>query len=211
MSNFQVEGEVTIIYNFIPTPGAAGLFGCLAVCAGNLAGILIYEHHDWVSDTISDLAAGPYGWIQDSGMILFALGILGCAIGLRLWWRGPRVWRAAAAVLVVLAVDVVVIAAHNEYGDRDSGKYVIHRYAVYLLALLFLAAAVLSGMALRRLGDRLWSRASLAIGLLWLVLAPIFLVVPTGWDGAYERFLGLLMIAWFSGASLLLLRRQDLA
>lgn len=41
--------------------------------------------YDPVSQTISNLAAGPSSWIADAGIILVALGILALAAGFVLW------------------------------------------------------------------------------------------------------------------------------
>lgn len=192
--------------------GGLGLFGCLAVVAGNIAGVMIYERHDWISDTISDLAAGRWGWIQDAGMILFGLGILACGFGMRVWQGGGWAWKLASVALVLLAIDIAVIAAHNEYGDRDSGKFVIHMYAVYALSGLFPLAALLAVPGLRDAVEagRDWSRFSLGIAAAWLVLSPLFFVVPTAWDGAYERVLGLVIVGWVAAIAWLLSRRAPL-
>lgn len=33
---------------------------------------------------------------------------------------------------------------------------------------------------------------------MWIVLSPIFFFIPSSQDGAYERFISLIMIAWVS-------------
>lgn len=173
------------------------------------AGILIHEPHNPVSETISDLAAGPHAWIQDLGIILLGLGLAAVAVGLRLWRRGGRAWRLATVFMVLLAADLMVIAGHNEYGDLDSGKFVIHSYAVYALGLLVLLAALLLAPGLGRTAEagRRWHHASIAFGTVWLLLAPLFFVVPTAWDGLYERGIAALLIGWIGALSWLLVRR----
>lgn len=59
-----------------------GFFGCLSVIAGDIIGIALHEKHDPISDTISMLAIGKYGWIQDWGLDIFAAGYLAIATGL---------------------------------------------------------------------------------------------------------------------------------
>lgn len=188
--------------------GIVGLIGCAGVILGNIAGVLIYERHDWIADTISDLAAGPWGWIQDVGLVLLGFALAACALGLRVWRLGG--WRRTVVVvgLVLLAVDVAVIALHNEYGDADSnhGKFVIHSYAVYGLGIIFAAVCWAAARPLGEVG-RGWRRFSYGIAIVWLVAAPVFFVTPTAWDGLYERILALIFIIWVAGVSWLLLRR----
>ncbi|EKV27655.1 hypothetical protein C882_1250 [Caenispirillum salinarum AK4] len=189
--------------------GWIGLTGAVLVVVANLAGVAIYEQHDPISDTISDLAAGRWGWIQDTGLILFGIGAMACAYGLWPWWRGRASWMLGLAALALLGIDLGVIAGHNEYGDRDSGKFVIHMNAVYAFAVLFLAQAALLGPGLRdaRFLSGPWRTAGFGVAAAWLVLSPLFFVVPTTWDGAYERFLGLITVGWIAALSLALIRR----
>jgi len=175
--------------------GALALFGCFALVVGNIAAILLLERYSSISDTISDLAAGRYGWVQDTGLVLFALGMLACGVGLFCWPGRGRLWRLAAGLLVLLAVIVMVIATHNEYGDRDTEKYVIHMNAVIAFAIVFAFVPLLLAPGLRRLG-RVRSRVSVATTVLWVILSPIFFYIPTGWDGLYERGLGVILIGW---------------
>lgn len=185
----------------------SGLVGCAAVIVGNVAGIMIYERHDPISDTISDLAAGRYAWIQDAGLLAFAIGIAATAAGMARWpSHGGKTWRLAAWLVALIAIDVAVIAAHNEYGDRDSGAFVIHSYAVYALAALFALASSLAAPALGRLG-RGWRHFSWAVPVVWLIAGPVFFVAPTAWDGAYERGLALVVVSWFGAIGLLLMRQ----
>lgn len=185
--------------------GLSGLAGCAALVAGNVAGVMIHEQHDPISDTISDLAAGPHAWIQDAGLLLFAAGLLALGAGVLRWNPAGRRWTAAGWLLLAMAADVVVIAAHNEYGDRDSGRYVIHSYAVYLLAALFAATTAASAAPIGSAG-RVWRRFGLGITAVWLVAGPPFFFIPTAWDGAYERGLALVVVGWTSALSALLIR-----
>lgn len=187
--------------------GWIGLAGCLGVIAGNVAGILIYERHDWISETISALAAGRWGWIQDVGLVLFALALAACGIGLERWGLGsPAPRRTVATVLGLLTIDVLLIALHNEYGDRDSGKFVIHSGLVYILGALVAVAMLVAAGPLRQCGEA-WRHFSLGAGIAWVVAAPVYFVVPTGWDGLYERVVGLLFVAWVAAIAWLLLHR----
>ena len=182
--------------------GLAGAIGALAVAATNAVATVVVDHQGWMQDTISDLAAGPSDWIQDIGLYLFAAGLVALSIGLwRLDLNGWR-WTGAAVLLWVLAADVVVMAAFEAYSGGDPG-FTLHPWAVYLFGFAFGLVLLFLAPGLGHVG-RGWMWASLAVFVAWVVLAPIYFVVPPGIEGAYERGLGLIVIAWMLAISLLL-------
>ena len=183
--------------------GLLGLLGAIALPAANAAGIIVVERHDWISDTISDLAAGPHDWIQDLGLYLFALGL--AALGLGLWRLQLDAWRAraGAALLWVVAADVVLMAFWEDYRNPDPG-FTIHPYAVYLFGIALGLVFALLARGLGQIG-RGWAWASLALFIAWAILAPIYFFVPATIEGLYERGLGLLVVGWMLAVSVLLL------
>ncbi|SFH27397.1 DUF998 domain-containing protein [Modicisalibacter xianhensis] len=186
--------------------GVGGLIGCLAVVFGNLVGILVYEQHDPISETISKLAVGQYAWIVDSGMYMFAAGLMACAFGLYRWsWAGAR-WRAASNFFALLSIDITVIALFNQYAGSHNAGMKVHTYAVYTLYVLVCLTVFFVIGGLREISG-LWGRYALWFGLSWSVLTPLYLVTPTEWNGAYERFLGLLLVGGVTAISWVLLRR----
>ena len=58
------------------TCGVIGILGCVAVLATDLIGIALHEAHNPIKNTISMLAIGKYGWIQDLGLDILAIGFL---------------------------------------------------------------------------------------------------------------------------------------
>ncbi len=188
--------------------GAAGLLGCFAVLAGNIIGILVNEDHNPISETISALAIGPYAWIMDSSLCLFAAALLACALGLYRWHLDGAKWTAATGLLALLGIDVIVIALYNQYAGGQSTGAQVHFFAVCALGILVGLIAFLLVSGLREIAPS-WVRFSFWFGLAWVILAPLFSLVPTGWEGAYERFLGLLLISWIAALSWLLLQRQE--
>ena len=178
--------------------GAVALLGCALVIAANLVGILVVDAHNPISETISKLAIGDHAWIQDAGLDAFATALFALALGLYLGLPGGWRWHSGLALLALLGVDILLIAEHNQYAGRPGRGAAIHVYCVYTLYGLFTLVTFLCAETLARLGGR-WRRFSLGISGGWFVLAPFFFFVPDGWDGGYERFLALFLLAWVGG------------
>jgi hypothetical protein len=187
--------------------GVIGLIGCVVVVAADLIGILMVERHDPISETISKLAIGKHAWIQDVGIDFLAAGFLANAVGLFAWRFGKARVKTVAVLLGLTAVDLVLIAEHNQYAGRDNEGAQIHTYCVYALFGLFVVASLLLAFDLRQFGSTWWA-LSLAASLAWIIGGPIFMyIVPTSWDGALERLLGLVMTGWLAMLSILMVQR----
>lgn len=185
--------------------GIVGMLGSLALVAGNVVGSMVVPGHDWVADTVSDLAAGKYEFIQDVSLYGYAAALLACAIGAAHYHLGTGRWSVGILCLTLLALMVVIIGARNEYGDGDEEGIVLHIYFVYVLGALFAAAPFLMARGMGR-EARSFRWIALTCGALWALAAPIFFFLPTGWDGAWERGLGLITVVWIVSLSWLLLR-----
>ena len=186
--------------------GAIGIFGCLSVIVADLIGIIVVENHNPISETISALAITKSAWIQDLGLDLYAIAMFACAIGLFKWNLGDWRWKTSSVLLVLLGIDVILIAEHNQYAGREGIGASIHIQCVYALAVLFAIMTLLLSFGLRRVG-RNWYRYSMGTAIIWTVLAPIFFFVPTNIDGAYERFISLITISWVAAISWLLIKK----
>lgn len=186
--------------------GIIGLFGCISAIVSDIIGIIVVEEHNPISETISSLAITKYAWIQDTGLDLFAFSIIACAIALSRWQVNSITWKLGTLALFLLGIDIVLIAEHNKYAGREGVGASIHFQCVIALAILFTLATLLLAFELRKVG-RSWYRYTMGTAIFWLVLAPIFFVMPTKIDGAYERFLALIMISWVAAISWLLIQQ----
>ncbi|MBE9042946.1 DUF998 domain-containing protein [Pleurocapsales cyanobacterium LEGE 10410] len=186
--------------------GIIGIFGCFSAIVTDIIGIILVEDHNPISETISALAIKKHAWVQDTGLDLFAAAMLACAIGLYAWNLGKTRWKIGAVCLGLLGIDVILIAEHNQYAGREGVGASIHIQCVYALAILFAALTLLLSFGLRKVG-RSWYRYSIGTSIVWTVLSPIFFFVPTNIDGAYERFISLIMIAWVAAISWLLIKK----
>lgn len=180
---------------FLMVTGACAIAGAVALVSGNVLGSLVVPGHDWVSDTVSDLAAGRYEIIQDVALYGFAAALIALALaGAHLHPGGWR-WNGIIAGETLLALCVVIIAARNEYGDNDNAGIVVHIYIVYALGLLFAGVFALTASVGRTLG-RAFAWVSGVCAVLWILAAPVFFFVPTSIDGAWERGLGMIAAVW---------------
>ncbi len=174
--------------------------------AADIIGIIVHEEHNPISNTISMLAIGKYGWIQDLGLDIFAIGFVAIAIGLFTWKSNGTKWIIALVIMVLIGVDLILIAEHNQYAGRPGEK--IHRKLVYALAALFFILNVLISFDIKSLKPSL-KRFSLWIAFLWIVLSPLFPLISDNWDGAYERMVFLLLVVWPSVVSYHLYKLSD--
>jgi uncharacterized protein DUF998 len=173
--------------------GVVAVVGALALVASNLIGSMLVPGHDWMADTISDLAAGKYEIIQDVGMYLYVAALLGLAIGAAHLHTGTRAWSGMSLGLALIALCVTIIAARNEYGDGDNDGVVIHIYVVYAMGLLFVATFAMA--AWYETTFRIRAMSAICAGL-WVVGAPAFFMSPTAYDGGIERALGVVSACW---------------
>ena len=181
------------------------VIGSVGLVGGNIIGSIVVPGHDFVADTVSDLAAGRYEIIQDVSLYGFAMALLALGLASAHLHNGVTGWSALTICLVVLAVCVVVIGARNEYGDGDSEGVVIHIYVVYFLGALFAAVFALMGWHGARIAAFL-KPLSWGCLVLWGVGAPIFFLLPTEWDGLWERGLGVITVVWALGYAIALHR-----
>lgn len=172
--------------------GVLGIGGCLALILGTLIASSYVPGHDWVADTISDLAAGEWEIIMDVALYGFAGGLMATALAASHAHLGAGGWTTGVMSFAVLAGLVAILGARNEYGDKDSEGVVIHIYLVYGLGLLFAVSCATMIGGLKACDHPRARLALIVLGILWVLMAPVFLMSPTGIDGVLERVLGLI-------------------
>ncbi|MDF1727229.1 MAG: DUF998 domain-containing protein [Sulfitobacter sp.] len=194
-----------IASGFLRLMAVIAALGTAALLIGNIVGSIVVPDHDWISDTVSDLAAGRYEIIQDVALYGYAATLLALGLAAAHLHTGAANWGWMSVILVVLAAAVIVIGARNEYGDGDNGGVVIHIYVVYLLGALF--AGIFALMAVE--GGRFdfpMQQVSWVCLVFWAIGAPVFFVMPTKYDGAWERGLGVVTMVWCLAFALALWR-----
>lgn len=203
----EIDAKLQSAWGWTPYRLLAGfaIAGCAAAALADFVMWFLTPGYNPVAQTISELGAGPHHEVQDAGIALFAAGVF--ALGVAFILRSKDGWRSwlVRAAFVILAIDICLIAFWNEYGDGEPGGLVIHKYLVLLLYLL--AAVILwFGDAVTPARRSVLSSFGRGAAIFWLVAAPVFYLLPDSIDGAYERFLALILIGAVASAALALYR-----
>lgn len=187
------------------------IIGSACILLADVAGWIVVDGYNPISETISDLAAGDRSWLLDTGIVMFSIGIIALGIALYRWELETYDWHVGAVLMVLLGIVISLIALHNEYGDNQAGGLEIHIYLVYALGILFAIVTGALARGLKRLHVS-WFWFSVVVSVLWVILAPPFFFISDAWNGAYERMLGVLMVGWFvviAGLLAYVVRNQD--
>lgn len=185
---------------------ALALGGCLAFALSIVVADFLVPDHDWMADTISDLGAGRLEGIVDVGIYSYSAALIACAVGAAHAHLGGRGWTFGIYGLIATGLIVFLVGARNEYGDSDQDGVVIHIYLVWALGVLFAVLPWAMSEGAGRVAPWL-RRTCRAVTVVWVPLAPVFFVLPTGIDGIYERFLGLLTFVFVGSLALAFLGR----
>lgn len=164
-----------------------GILGCVAafVTMGALS-----EGHDWVSDSLATLGTGRTAWAQAPGLLSLSTALLALAVASAHLHR-PGDGRAGVAFcLGGLAIIAAIMAGR---GTVEGGAF---GDALLAVIVALFAGAFFAGA--RGLGDIHpgFRTASLTVGGVWVVAAPLFLFLPTTADGFWQICLGLLACVW---------------
>jgi len=191
----------------------AGIIGPLVLIAATLLSNLDYNGYDWLSQTISQLSLGPYGWIERTGFIITGVSSIIFAEALYAGFRPRR--SLTAAVLVWLLIGLGFTTAGVFQADTSvigvaSWHGLIHNIAGYSLAGVFPFACFLMVPVYK--ADIHWRNFvayTIAAGTVGLVMDLSRVTVPWSllgpWNGLYERVILLNALVWLELVALKLL------
>lgn len=165
------------------------VFGCVALATSILIADFVVPDHDWITDTISDLGAGRYEFIVDIGLYAFSAALIGLAVLAAHVHLGAWDWSVGIIALIIFGLLIFLIGARNEYGDNDNEGWVIHIYLVYALGIAMTVACFALARGAARASPR-YRMILIATGIVWVISAPVFFLLPTDVDGIFERYLG---------------------
>lgn len=192
-------------------PALCGIAGPLILVIGDLTASLSTPDYSMISDTISDLALTPLGWLQTIGFLIMGLLVELFVAGLFLSIRRARGFHPGIALLACLGFGLLVIAAFRT--DPAGGPYTvdgtIHSVTAYALSLVFPVGVLLLAPSLGR--DPNWRNMfiyTLVAGVLALALTLGLFYLPDrmNWFGLYERIIVANVIIWTEVMAIHLLR-----
>lgn len=201
-AKLETENEPTLLIVL----GIAAILGCVIFVTAVVVADLIVPDNSWIADTISDLGAGRMEYIVDIGLYAYSGALISLAILAAHGHMGGARWSVAIVFLALLGLIVFLIGARNEYGDNDNDGVVIHIYLVYVLGALMAVIPWLMAKGAARAGQG-YGRTLTGISILWTLSAPFFFFIPDDIDGIYERYLGLISIAFVLTMATLFIRR----
>lgn len=170
------------------------IVGCALFALAVLIADFVVPGHDAVADTISDLGAGRYEFIVDIGLYAFSAALIAIALlAAHVHMDGWR-WSAGVVGFALFGLIVFLVGARNEYGDSDNEGFVIHIYLVYAIGALMAGLPWAMAEGAGRIAPT-YRRILIALSLIWALSAPFFFFMPDGYDGLYERYLGLIAMA----------------
>ena len=175
--------------------GVAGIIGTLGPMVAILVAWLVTDH-DFIPDTVSDLARGPQKWIMDLGFYLHAAGLLGLAIASAHAHMGRAAWSVGIFCLAFLALNVVLLGLWDEFGaTSDSSGMSMHVKLTFGLGPLFLAGPLLMAPGMRH-AHAGFATLFVAAAAIWAVFAIAFKLAPDGFDGFLEKIAILGTMLW---------------
>lgn len=189
---------------------ACGIFGII----GNIGPIIAIAaavavaQHDFVADSISDLARGPHKWIMDLGFYVNAGGLLALAIGAAHAHLGRMAWSVGLFCLAFTGLVVVLLGLWDDLqaGPDNVAGMTIHTKLTFLLGPLYLAGPLLMARGVSEVRP-VYGYLFVASAAIWLIFAIGFKLVATSFDGILEKIaIGGTML-WTLPLSLFLLAR----
>jgi len=169
---------------------------------------------DPLEATLSMYAVGPYGWLLTAGFVFMALAVVSLALGIRrALYTGARTDTGILLLLLLaLGVFVVAIFPTDLPGAPHTTAGILHNFGAYLVFYSFPFTA----FSLSRIfgKDRRWRpiyRASWFLFLIYTAVLIITLLIfegfhATGYFGAFQRFLILVILVYLYLATDRLLR-----
>jgi hypothetical membrane protein len=174
--------------------GLTGLVGCVSILLTDVAGILLRPGYNPFSGSVSDLALGPTGWVQATGMALAGIGIVACVVGFYLVLS--RAWEVVLGeAFLFLSGSGLAVAAFFKTGSPGIGGEV-HGGSSIAAAALFLPVCFLVSPAVRE--SKPLFIYTVVAGILQIGLEVGRGVLPSHWMffGLHERLIGANALAW---------------
>lgn len=184
------------------------MLGCLVMLTTSVIAPLLHPDMNFVTHTVSELAAGRLAWVQDLG--LCALGFAMAAAGIALYrlHLGGFFWKGGSVVMVLVGAAICLLALYNEYGDDDLCLVTIHGELVWGIGIGLVVALLSLRNGLGRVRRSL-AVLTLVVAVVLLLGGPYLPMVSTEWDGLYERVICVAVLLWLGTVSWMLAKWRD--
>ncbi|MGF1550965.1 MAG: DUF998 domain-containing protein [Paracoccaceae bacterium] len=185
----------------------AGFLGTLAPMVTIVWAAEVTDH-DFIADTVSDLARGPRKNIMDAGFYINAAGMLGLAIAAAHAHLGRAAWSCGTFCLAFVALVVVLLGLWDEFHTAENNPpgMTVHTKLTFFLAPLYLAGPILMAGGAKGVAPRYATAFHVAAGG-WIVFAVAFKLAPSGYDGLMEKIALSATVLWTLPLSWLFFRR----
>ncbi|SPJ23465.1 DUF998 domain-containing protein [Palleronia abyssalis] len=167
--------------------GLMGLAGCIAPFVTIVWGTAVADH-DFIADTISDLARGDHKRIMDVGFYLNASGLLAIAIAAAHAHLGKVGWTLGVFALSFLALVVVLLGLWDEFNDvgGPGTDMTVHTQLTFLLGPLYLIGPLVMAKGAGGISPT-YGWLFVASAAIWALFAAAFKLSPDSIDGIVEK------------------------
>lgn len=160
---------------------------------------------DPLEATLSMYMIGPHGWLLTLGFVGLALGVVSLTLGIRrtLYTWAPNETGILLLLLLALGVFIVAVFPTDLPGAKHTAAGRLHNLGAYVVFFSFPFVALSLSRVFGK--DRRWRpvyRSSWTLFLIYTALLIITLLIfegfhATGYFGAFQRCLILLILLWF--------------
>lgn len=190
----------------------AAIVGIVAFLVLNVGLQFAPPHYSVVTQAVSDLTVGPYGWLMSTGFVVSGLSILAFVVGVVTTTnRSARstiglalmtTWGLAAVAIAFFTADVVDSNGYPGTSDAFSASPTTHgKIHLAIAAVVFLSMTAGIAVSSFHLGrePRLRPIQPFARAIAATAVVGLFLADPLGTQGIYgimERSVSLLGFGW---------------
>ena len=178
--------------------GFTSIVGNLGLPVTDGVAILFHPGYNPLSQSVSDLALGPFGWIQGIGLFLGGIGAI--TLALILWLELGKQWEIRFGETLILIVGICLIIAATIHTDPPGHKTTLlgemHGWASFAGGVFALPAFFLVSPGLRN-NKRLFIYTIVA-GVLQVILEVGRGRMPADWSlfGLHERLIVTNGVLW---------------
>lgn len=178
---------------YIRFGGFAAIVGCVFAVLLDILAIAIYEDHNPIRQTISQLAHGKYAYIQDIGLLFLGIGCIFGGIALYHLKSSKSSIKLGGLALLLMGLCIGVLAEFNDIVGKPGTT--LHFLFATTIGILFLVFAICFGLGTRKVNEK-WYHQSIFVSTIFLLGALAFLWIAPAYQGLYKRCLALVMFGW---------------